>query len=103
MVNNIGPLTLFQAVLPLLTASPTPKFCLIGNAVGSFGAMGKYPFPMAGYGMSKAMAHYLVRKIHFEYGGENGRLVAWCVYPGNPALSFTFGTVMRRETRERVS
>jgi hypothetical protein len=52
--------------------------------------------------MSKAMAHYLVRKIHFEYGGENGKLVAWCVYPGYVALSSTFGTVMRSETRGRI-
>lgn len=73
---------LFQAVLPLLITSSTPKFCLIGSAVGSIGGMGKYPIRMVGYGMSKAMAHFLVRKIHFEYGGENGKLVAWCMYPG---------------------
>jgi hypothetical protein len=50
--------------------------------------MGKYPIWVAGYGMSKAMAHYLVRKIHFEYGGENGKLVAWCVYPGYVAVFY---------------
>jgi norsolorinic acid ketoreductase len=81
-VNVIGPLTLFQTVLPLLTASPSPKFCLLGSTVGSIGGMENYPFPMAAYGMSKAMAHYLVRKIHLEYGGENGKVVSWAVYPG---------------------
>jgi norsolorinic acid ketoreductase len=69
-------------MLPLLTASPSPRFCFIGSALGSIGGMGKCPIRMAEYGMSKAMAHYLVRKIHFEYGSENGKLVAWCVHPG---------------------
>jgi len=81
-VNVFGPLTLFQAVLPLLSASPSPKFCLIGSAIGSIGEMESYPFPMVAYGMSKTMAHYLVRKIHIEHGGEKGKLIAWCVYPG---------------------
>lgn len=82
IVPNLGPLTLFQAMLPLLNASPAPKFCLIGSSVGSVGGMEKYPYPMPAYGMSKAMAHYLARKIHFEHGGERGKLVAWAVYPG---------------------
>jgi len=81
-VNVYGPLKLFQAVLPLLNASSSPKFCLTGSSIGSIGELESYPFPMAAYGMSKVMAHYLVRKIHMEHGGEGGKLIAWCVYPG---------------------
>lgn len=78
----IGPLTLFQVALALLSASPIPKFSLIRSAFGSIGGMGKFSIRIARYGMSKAMAHYLVRKFHFKYGSENGEIVAWCVYPG---------------------
>jgi hypothetical protein len=94
--QHLGPLSLFQAVLPLLTTSPYPKFCLLGSAVGSIGGMENYPFPMASYGMSKAMAHYLVRKIHLEYGGENGKVVSWAVYPGCVLFS-SFGFLGRKQ------
>ena len=77
-VNTIGPLLLFQAVLPLLQRSPEPKFVLLGSPLGSIGGMENRPLPMGAYGVSKAAAHYLVRKIHFE----NEWLVAFAVDPG---------------------
>lgn len=78
-----GPLTLFQAVFPLLDASPHPKFLLPGSVNGSIAGLEKYPYPdMLAYGSSKAMAHFLVRRIHIEHGGEKGKLIAWCAYPG---------------------
>ncbi|KAB8297736.1 hypothetical protein EYC80_001538 [Monilinia laxa] len=81
--NVYGPLTLFQAVFPLLDVSPHPKFLLPGSVNGSIAGLEKYPYPdMLAYGSSKAMAHFLVRKIHIEHGGEKGKLIAWCAYPG---------------------
>ncbi|CAG8961907.1 hypothetical protein HYFRA_00013707 [Hymenoscyphus fraxineus] len=77
-----SPITLFQAVLPLLSASSSPKFCLLGSVVGSIGGMEKYPYPLPALGLSKAMAHYFVRRINLEHGGGNGNVVAWCAYPG---------------------
>ena len=77
-VNTYGPLLLFQAVLPLLQAAKEPKFVVMGSVLGSVGGMEQHPFPMAGYGASKAMLHYLVRKIHFENEG----LIAFPIDPG---------------------
>ncbi|MCJ1405881.1 hypothetical protein MMC11_009111, partial [Xylographa trunciseda] len=77
-VNAIGPLLLFQAVYPLLKKSAEPKFVVLGSPIGSIGGMESRPFPLFAYGASKAMAHYLTRKIHFE----NEWLVAFVVDPG---------------------
>lgn len=41
--------------------------------------MEKRPVPMSAYGVSKAAAHYLVRKIHFENEG----LIAFALDPGS--------------------
>ncbi|KAK0621566.1 putative aflatoxin biosynthesis ketoreductase nor-1 [Bombardia bombarda] len=79
-INAIGPLRLFQAVRPLLEAEGTerPRFVLIGTPIASIGAMEKSPFPMLAYGMSKAAAHYMTRKVHCE----SERLTAFVVDPG---------------------
>ena len=76
--NTIGTLTLFQAMLPLLRKSTRPKFVLLGSPMGSIGAMHERPVPMSAYGVSKAAAHYLVRKMHFE----NEDLIAFAIDPG---------------------
>ena len=76
--NAIGTLVLYQAMLPLLRKSSQPKFVLLGSPMGSIGGMEKRPWPMNAYGVSKAAAHYLVRKIHFE----NEQLTAFSVDPG---------------------
>ena len=78
LTTSSGPFVLFQATLPLLRASSSPKFVLLGSPVGSIAGMEQRPVPMGGYGASKAMAHYLVRKIHFE----NPDLIAFAVDPG---------------------
>lgn len=77
-VNALGPLYLFQATLPLLQESEGAKFVGIGSPVGSIGGMDVRPFPAAAYGASKAVQHWLVRKIHFEHP----ELVALVVDPG---------------------
>ena len=65
-INAYAPLVLYQAALPLLENSRNPKFVALGSPLGSIGGMEQCPFPMGGYGASKAILHYLMRKIHFE-------------------------------------
>ena len=77
-VNALGPFLLFQAVYPLLKRSAEPKFVVLGSPMGSIGGMETRPYPSLAYGASKAMAHYLTRKIHFE----NEWLTAFVVDPG---------------------
>ena len=66
-VNGVGPLFLFQAALPLLQKSEGSKFIAIGSPLGSVGGMDQRPFPATAYGTSKAVLHWIVRKIHFEH------------------------------------
>lgn len=77
-INAYGPLILFQAVKPLLEKSKQPKFVVLGSPLGSIGGMEQRPFPMGAYGASKAMLHYIMRKIHFE----NENLISFPVDPG---------------------
>jgi norsolorinic acid ketoreductase len=61
--NTIGPMLLFQAVLPLLEAAPKPVFVVLPSAFASIGDMDKHQFPNLAYGASKAAANFLVRKV----------------------------------------
>lgn len=64
--NTLGPMRLFQAVLPLSEAAPKPKFVVVSTIFASIGDMDKHQFPCLAYGASKAAANYLTRKVHFE-------------------------------------
>ena len=77
-VNVYGPLTLFQATLPLLERSANPKFAAVGSPLGSIGGMESRPFPSASYGISKAALHWIVRKIHQEHSN----ITAFVLDPG---------------------
>jgi len=77
-VNAIGPLMLYQAVLPLLQKSSNPKFVTLGSPIGSIGGMELRPYTLGAYGASKALLHYFTRKAHFE----NDWLVAFAIDPG---------------------
>lgn len=77
-VNGFGPLYLFQAAFPLLNKSKKPTFVGIGSAFGSIGGMDQRPYPSAAYGPSKAILHWIVRKVHFEH--EN--FVSFVAEPG---------------------
>lgn len=79
-VNTVGPVVLFQAVLPLLKAAMAPKFVTVGSSAGSIGGMEQRPFPNAAYAPSKAAVHYLTKKIHVEHP----ELIALPVDPGWP-------------------
>jgi len=77
-VNTIGPLTLIQAFAPLLRKSAKPQFLVLTSTIGTLGNMDKIPVPFFGYGLSKAAANYLVRKLHFE----NPWLISMAFNPG---------------------
>jgi len=78
-VNGLGPLFLFQATLPLLQkAGEGAKFVGIGSPMGSVAGMDMRPLPMTAYGSSKAIFHWIVRKVHFEHP----ELVSLVVDPG---------------------
>lgn len=77
-INAIGPLLLFQAVLPLLQKGTNPKFTSLGSAMGSIGGMDMRPYSLAAYGASKALLHYFTRRAHFE----NDWLISIVLDPG---------------------
>lgn len=76
--NTIGPMVLLQAFMPLLAASPSPKFLVISSTIGSIDRIFSLPNPFFAYGMSKAAVNYLVRKAAFE----NPQLVSMAFCPG---------------------
>ncbi|KAM0321989.1 hypothetical protein ACHAQA_009730 [Verticillium albo-atrum] len=70
-VNTIGPITLFQAVRPLLRASKTgnPIFLPISTLVGSIGSQDVFiPFPqtLSPYGASKTALNWFIKRLHYE-------------------------------------
>lgn len=77
-VNGYGPIYLYQAIYPLLKKSKKPMFVGIGSPMGSIGGMEQRPYPCAAYGPSKAILHWIVRKIHFE----NEDFVSFVADPG---------------------
>jgi norsolorinic acid ketoreductase len=77
-VNAYGPLLLFQAVLPLLEKSATPKFVGMGSLISSLGNLERCPIPMTPYATSKIVVHWLSRKIHFEHNN----IISFVVDPG---------------------
>ncbi|CAG8878138.1 unnamed protein product [Penicillium nalgiovense] len=77
-VNGYGPIYLYQAVYPLLKESKKPTFVGVGSPIGSIGGMEQRPYPCAAYGPSKAILHWIVRKIHFE----NEEFVSFVADPG---------------------
>jgi len=77
-INTLGPLRLFQATLPLLQASNSPKFILISSSLGSIGLMDHEVSPALAYGCSKVAANFLIREIHCEHPD----LISIAVHPG---------------------
>ncbi|CAG8962182.1 hypothetical protein HYFRA_00005232 [Hymenoscyphus fraxineus] len=82
-VNAMGVLVLFQGVRGLLltknegVGGKEGKFILISSSLGSIGEM-EGAVPSLAYGVSKAAANYLLRKISFEERG----IVARAIHPG---------------------
>ncbi|EON98424.1 putative aflatoxin biosynthesis ketoreductase nor-1 protein [Phaeoacremonium minimum UCRPA7] len=82
-INTIGPVTLFQAVYPLLKASLTrnPIFLPISTMIGSIGcqeSLSALPATFCPYGASKAALNWIVSRIHYE----EPWLTTWAAHPG---------------------
>ncbi|KAH9478239.1 Short-chain dehydrogenase RED3 [Psilocybe cubensis] len=79
-VNVMGPIVLFQAMLPLLKKSPNPKFVPMSSTGGSIGGENLVASQVGGvcYGATKATLNWVARKIHFE----NDWIVAFPMSPG---------------------
>jgi len=78
-INTLGPLKIFQAAFPLLekAGKGRAKFVLVTSSLGSIGEM-EYDAPTLSYGVSKAGANYLVRKVNFEHK----EITTLAVHPG---------------------
>lgn len=94
-VNGYGPIYLYQAAHPLVKKSKKPTFVGIGSPLGSVGGMEQRPYPCAAYGPSKAILHWIVRKIHFE----NEDFVSFVADPGLVPALFEW-SVRRRYINE---
>ncbi|KAK5992005.1 Norsolorinic acid ketoreductase nor1 [Cladobotryum mycophilum] len=78
-VNVVGVVALFQATLPLLTKSESPKWVSIGTISGTIGGMEQIAaFPTVPYGISKAGLNFATRAIHFNHPN----LTAFVIHPG---------------------
>ncbi|KAM0316266.1 hypothetical protein ACHAO8_003286 [Botrytis cinerea] len=75
--NTLGPIALYQTLLPFLRASTNAKFVIIGSILGSIGAM-MPGAPTLSYGTSKAAVHYAAKKIH----DEEEKMVVLTIHPG---------------------
>ncbi|KAK2611978.1 amidophosphoribosyltransferase [Conoideocrella luteorostrata] len=84
-VNSIGPLRLFQACWALLDKSDNgdlkrKKFVLISSSTGSISVLDYETFPNAAYGMSKAAANWLAKKLSVEF--KDRGLKVGIIHPG---------------------
>ncbi|KAJ5730986.1 Short-chain dehydrogenase/reductase SDR [Penicillium malachiteum] len=77
-VNTVGPVRLFQATLPLLLKSPSPRFILISSLMGTITGIKDIPLKVAAYGASKAAANFFVRKINYE----QEKIATLAIHPG---------------------
>jgi norsolorinic acid ketoreductase len=95
-VNTVGPLAVFQATFPLLSAAVTngsiPRFITVTSTVGSIGDMANYPSIATGYGASKASLNWITRRIHFDHP----ELIAFPIYPGYVCLAESISNVLIR-------
>lgn len=65
--NTLGPIFLFQATEPLLSAASNPRFFVTTSLLGSLDFADKIPVPIAAYGVSKAGINWFLRKMHGEF------------------------------------
>ncbi|KAG8160907.1 hypothetical protein KVR01_009171 [Diaporthe batatas] len=74
--NVFGVVWLYQATLPLLRASDSPKWVTMGSTAGNLS--GQLPIPNSAYGPSKAAVHWLTIRID----AEEESLTAFVIHPG---------------------
>ncbi|KAL1702815.1 hypothetical protein EV121DRAFT_292959 [Schizophyllum commune] len=92
-VNVVGTLVLFQAAYPLMKASPTRKFIVMGAKGGSITNGPEYGILVGAYCCTKAAVHYMAKKLQFE----NEDFVIFPICPG------AVDTDMFRYAQERDS
>lgn len=63
-INTIGPLVLFQSFVSLLENSKIAKFVIISTLLGQITE--SLPWPHNAYGLSKAGANFIAKKIDQE-------------------------------------
>lgn len=78
-VNVVGPVTLFQALLPLLRKSPAPQFIGVSSAAASNTLA--VPLATDSYSISKAALNSAVRRMHVWHG-EQDNVAAYTLHPG---------------------
>ena len=79
-VNSVGPFKLFKASWPFLERSDDRKFVLISSSMGSIAGLDEEDMPGLAYGMSKAAANYLAKKI--SVGFKDKGLAVGIIHPG---------------------
>ncbi|GJN90881.1 hypothetical protein Rhopal_003895-T1 [Rhodotorula paludigena] len=77
--NVLGPITLFQALWPLLQKSSKPQFVGVSSGLGSFGL--NFPVESDAYSLSKVALNYAVKRMALWHGEKDG-LIAWVLSPG---------------------
>lgn len=94
-VNTLGTLSLFQAVLPLLRKSSSPKFVPITTEAASITS--PVPYTVSTVGLSKIGVNFITQRIHVEHGAKDG-IIAFPMNPGgvktdigNAAAPLAFG------------
>ncbi|GAA6003676.1 uncharacterized protein JCM10292_000681 [Rhodotorula paludigena] len=78
-VNVVGPVTLFQAVLPLLRKSAAPQFVGISSIAASNTIA--VPFATDSYIISKAALNSAVKRVH-TFHAEQDNIAAYTLHPG---------------------
>ena len=98
-VNFLGPLRLFQSLLPLLIRSSNPRFVPISSVAGSITLQPRMAVaPVAAYGASKAALNLLVTRIHVEHTN----LTAFIIHPGHLAYIPSLKHLMASTCVERT-
>ena len=77
-INTLGPISLFQAALPLLKKASTPKFVVTTSGIGSSTIAPSLPAPVAAYGVSKAAVNWFLSRAH----GEHDDITFIPIHPG---------------------
>lgn len=95
--NTLGPIFLFQAVEPLLSASSNPRFFVSTSLIGSVGFASELPVPVAAYGVSKAGINWFLRKMH----GEFPKITFVPIHPGY-VQSLHWSCVLRSATKQKI-
>ncbi|KJZ71831.1 hypothetical protein HIM_08759 [Hirsutella minnesotensis 3608] len=96
-VNAVGPLKLLQACWPLLQQAGGGKFVLMTSVMGSKGSLDEKYWPGLAYGMSKAAANLMAKKVSIEC--RDAGLLVGIIEPGwsRTSMGQAFGDFVGEE------